>query len=118
MMFGSVSVNVFGNIISSPSKAFDLYSFEFGCGVAAEQPVASTSEACVISVIGFTFAGQQLPVVTFSYAPTSPTAAPMVLATLPDSYKGLKNVTIGVASGTAKTNSLIWMDEVAHCNYT
>lgn len=116
---GSVTLNPFGNIVASPSKSFDLYSFWFGCGSNLEQPAASVSIGCVLSVTGFNIAGQQLPVATFSYAPTNPTAAPMVLAALPATYRGLKNVTLGLAVGTGtSTTSAIWVDDVTHCNYS
>lgn len=68
---------------------------------------------------GFYTNGQQAPEATFAFAPTSPTAATLDLATLPATYVDLKNVTFGVASGAVATaGTALDLDNLVHCNYS
>lgn len=116
---GAFTLNPFGSILATPSQAFDLYSFWFGCGQGtANSQAPSTPIGCSISVTGYTKDNFVVPVASFNYAPTSSTGSPMVLATLPLTFRSLKNVTFGIADTSSVTaDAILVLDDVTHCNY-
>ncbi|KAK5710691.1 hypothetical protein LTR15_012847 [Elasticomyces elasticus] len=119
IQLGSLSLQPFGTISAAPgTKAFDLSSFYFGCFLNDHTAAAVVSQGCTLAVTGFYLNGAQAPEVTFAFAPTSPTAANQVLATLPITYSGLKNVTFGVAGASVlAAGAGINVDNLRHCNY-
>ncbi|KAK3617244.1 hypothetical protein LTR56_025427 [Elasticomyces elasticus] len=119
IQLGSLSLQPFGTISAAPgTKAFDLSSFYFGCFLNDHTAAAVVSQGCTVAVTGFYLNGAQAPEVTFAFAPTSPTAANQVLATLPITYSGLKNVTFGVAGASVlAAGAGINVDNLCHCNY-
>ncbi|KAK5717598.1 hypothetical protein LTR17_015951 [Elasticomyces elasticus] len=119
IQLGSLSLQPFGIISAAPgTKAFDFSSFYFGCFLNDHTAAAVVSQGCTVAVTGFYLNGAQAPEVTFAFAPTSPTAANQVLATLPITYSGLKNVTFGVAGASVlAAGAGINVDNLRHCNY-
>ncbi|EXJ92616.1 hypothetical protein A1O3_01168 [Capronia epimyces CBS 606.96] len=117
---GTLSLTPYGSIIASPSTSFDLTSFSFGCGQFQANPQApGVPVGCAISVTGFDISDQQIPEATFSYAPPDLLGSHMVLATLPSTFRGLKNVTLGVAASSLLVpTTLLDIDDVKHCNYS
>ena len=100
LKIGTINLNPFGNIVASSGAAFfNLHSFYFGCVVNDANSAATSAQGCVISVTGFTLAGKQVPVATFSFAPTAALNQHMVQALLPSSYANLLNVTVSSAKG-------------------
>ena len=72
-----------------------------------------------IAVTGFNVDGNQVPTVSLSYAPVGALNQPLKLATLPDAYKNLQNVSIGVATSSPITErTYIALDDVKHTNYS
>ncbi|EMC95473.1 hypothetical protein BAUCODRAFT_149440 [Baudoinia panamericana UAMH 10762] len=117
---GSLSLNPFGTIAAaSGTKSFNLVSFYFGCLLSSKTGAADLSEGCTVAVTGYYTNGQQAPEVTFAFAPTSPNAAPLNLATLPSTYTGLKNVTFGIANAAVQQQDTDFVvDNLVHCNYS
>ena len=117
---GQVTLTPFGEISTGPGvKSFDLSSFYFGCVTNLENSLVTTSTGCTIAVTGYKYNGQQVPEATFAFAPAQTIGAPPALASLPSSYVGLKNVTIGIASAAVlAAETIVDIDDLVHCNYS
>ncbi|KAI1268164.1 hypothetical protein F5Y18DRAFT_377618 [Xylariaceae sp. FL1019] len=118
LQIGVVTLTPFGNIVASPAKSFDLYSFYFGCVFNPQENFFSVATGCTITITGFDTKGVQLPPITVAYTPSNPLRSPMDLVTLPDSYRNIKNITIGlpVSLPTPLFTALL-VDDVKHCNH-
>lgn len=105
----------FGNIVASPSLAFDFHQFHFGCGTG------NTPVGCNIQVRGYKRDGKLASGQYFSYDPTTPEGLNMELATLGgNGFRDLQKVTIAIVSGDASfpaTAIELYLDNVEHCNH-
>ncbi|KAK4902583.1 hypothetical protein LTR27_000520 [Elasticomyces elasticus] len=136
VQLGSLSLQPFGTVSAAPgTKAFDLSQLLLwyvsasphnerplitsGCFLNDHTAAAAVvAQGCTVAVTGFYLDGAEAPEVTFAFSPTSPTAATQVLATLPITYSGLKNVTFGVAGASVlAAGAGINVDNLRHCNY-
>ena len=81
----------------SPYKFLDLYSFYFGIAANTGEGVASAALEGTILVAGFV-GTKEVDVATYTFTPTAKqtTAAPMIFAELPSSFRRLTNVTFSV----------------------
>ena len=60
-----------------------------------------------------------MPEYSLSYAPEAALNQPLKLATFPDTFKGVANVSIGVATSEPITErTYIALDDVVHTNYS
>lgn len=116
----NLGITPFGTITTgSGVKSFDLRSFYFACGDATANTLVGVAESCTLAVTGYYAKGGQAPEATFAFANTNAPNNAMVLAELPLTYVGLKNVTIGVANGAVTTaTTIIAVDDLVHCNYS
>ncbi|KAI4601084.1 hypothetical protein KJ359_012271 [Pestalotiopsis sp. 9143b] len=111
----------FGTIAATgTTKGFDLTSFYFACTLATPILAVTRPQSCDISVTGFYANGKRAPTAKFSFAVvgTIAVAQKMKLATLPTTFKALKNVTIGVnSSQTLSLLTALDIDTISTCNY-
>ena len=99
-------------------KSFDLTSFYFGLGTDTGS-TEGLAQGGTVSVTGFDVNGNQIPTVSLSYAPEGIQNQPLKLATFPDTYKNLQNVSLGVATSEPLTErTYIALDDIAHTNYS
>ena len=97
-------------------KSFDLQSFYFGLGTDTGT-TEGLAQGGTIAVTGFDINDKQVPTVSLSYAPQGAQNQPLKLATFPNTYKNLKNVSIGVATSEPVTErTYIALDNVKHIN--
>ena len=99
-------------------KSFDLTSFYYGLGTDTGT-TEGLAQGGTLSVVGFDVNGNEVPTVTLAYAPKGVQNQPLVFGQLPDSYKNLQNVSIGVAdSEPVAERTYIALDDVIHTNYS
>ena len=68
-------------------------------------------------MVGFYPNGTEAPTLSLSYAPEAALNQPLKFTTFPDSYTGLANVSIGVATSEPITErTYIALDDVVHTN--
>jgi len=117
---GDVTLTPFGEMLVGPGvKFFDLSSFYFGCIIDLQNAQATTSVGCTIAVTGYYYNDKQVPEATFAFAPDQLAGAPLALASLPPTYTGLKNITIGVAGAAVlAAETVLIIDDLVHCNYS
>ncbi|KAH9890312.1 hypothetical protein F4778DRAFT_796575 [Xylariomycetidae sp. FL2044] len=115
---GNIALFPFGYILATPSTAFDLSSFSFGCAINTETVQVPTPTSCIITVTGFNVDGQQLPAETFTFVPTNVIADTPAVAVLPPSYTRLQNITIGLTGSVMPALSVLVIDDVQRCTYT
>ncbi|KAI4187016.1 MAG: hypothetical protein L6R41_003094 [Letrouitia leprolyta] len=97
-------------------KSFNLQSFYSGLGTDTGS-TAGLAQGGTIAVTDFDVNGKQVPTVSLSYAPVGTLNQPLKYAVLPDSYKNLVNVSIGVATSAPITErTYIALDDVKHVN--
>ncbi|KAI4252930.1 MAG: hypothetical protein LQ352_004002 [Teloschistes flavicans] len=119
LQLGVLTLNTFYQLKAGPGvKSFDLKSFWFGLGTDTGT-TEGLAQGGTVSVVGFDQTGKQVPVVSLSYAPEGAQNQPLVFATLPDTYKNLVNVSIGVAtSEPVSERTYIALDDVIHINHS
>ena len=119
LQLGQLTLNTYAQLVRGPGvTSFDLKEFYFGLGTDTGSTIG-LAQGGTIAVTGFDVNGNQVPTVSLSYAPKGTTQQPLKLATFPDSYKNLQNVTIGVATSEPLTErTYIGLDDVKHINYT
>lgn len=119
LQLGKVTLSPFGVINAGPSvSSFDAIRIYFDCVTDAHETAAQVAVGCVITARGYTIQGQQLPKVTFSFAPTSPVGSTMALATLPSNFVNLKNLTLAIATADiGASQSVLEIDDFVHCNH-
>ena len=81
--------------VAAPYRSFDLLSFSYGCSLLT----TTIASSCAIAVTGTYANGQQVPAASFNYFRGQLSQSGMFLAQLPDYYRGLREVVVGVASG-------------------
>ncbi|KAI1327792.1 hypothetical protein F5Y16DRAFT_420713 [Xylariaceae sp. FL0255] len=119
LQFSLFTTTPFGNIVASPSKSFDLYSFYFACITNLQENKYSLATGCVITVNGYNTNNESLTPVTAAYNPTIPNASRMNKLTLPNDYRNVKNVTIGLPVATfGPILTAVLLDNFEHCNYS
>ncbi|KAI0177482.1 hypothetical protein BJ166DRAFT_600061 [Pestalotiopsis sp. NC0098] len=111
----------FGTIAATgTTKGFDLTSFYFACTLATPILAITRPQSCDIVVTGFYANGKRAPTAKFSFAVIGSIAVAqkMKVATLPATFKALKNVTIGVSSSqTLSLLTALDIDTISTCNY-
>ena len=119
LQLGTVTLNTYAQLVRGPGvKSFDLKSFYFGLGTDTGT-TEGLAQGGTIAVTGFDVTGKQVPTVSLSYAPIGSQNQPLKFATLPDTYKNLANVSIGVATSEPVTErTYIALDDVVHVNYS
>ena len=119
LQLGQFTLNTYAQLVRGPGvKSFDLKSFYFGLGTDTGT-TEGLAQGGTIAVTGFDIEGKQVPTVSLSYAPPGTQNQPLKLAKLPDTYKNLANVSIGVAtSSPISERTYIALDDVVHINYT
>ena len=117
LQLGQVTLNTYAQLVRGPGvSSFDLQSFYFGLGTDTGT-TEGLAQGGTIAVTGFDVNGNQVPTVSLSYAPQGSQNQPLKLAVLPDSYRNLANVSIGVATSSPVTErTYIALDDVQHVN--
>ena len=110
-------MNTYAQLVRGPGvQSFDLQSFWFGLGTDTGT-TEGLAQGGTVSVTGFDVNGKEVPTVSLSYAPKGAQNQPLIFAELPDSYKNLANVSIGVATSEPVTErTYIALDDVKHVN--
>lgn len=119
LQLGTVNLGAFIQLTRAPGvKSFDLNSFWYGSATDDATSVG-IAQGSVIAVVAFDVNGKQLSTTTYSYAPTGLTNQPLAFAQLPDNYKNLQNVTIGLAVAEPLTERTYFqVDNLKHVNYS
>ncbi|KAL8821130.1 MAG: hypothetical protein Q9223_000785 [Gallowayella weberi] len=119
LQLGQLTLNTDVQLVRGPSiKSFDPKSFYYGLGTDTGT-IEEIAQGGTLCIVGFDVNGKVVPTESLSYAPQGSQNQPLVLATFPDSYKNLLNVSIGVATSSPVTErTYIALDNVVHINHS
>ncbi|CAF9921133.1 MAG: hypothetical protein HETSPECPRED_004445 [Heterodermia speciosa] len=119
LQLGTITLNTYAQLVRGPGvKSFDLQSLYFGLGTDTGS-TEGLAQGGTLAVTGFDINDKQIPTVSLSYAPVGSQNQPLKFATFPDTYKNLKNASIGVATSEPVTErTYIALDNVKHINHS